>query len=317
MGSDLLIIDNLKTYFKTSGGVVRAVDGVSLKVRRKRAVALVGESGSGKTTLALSIIKLVPDPGKIEEGQILFNGKDLTSISEKEMMQIRGSKIAMVFQDPSTYLNPVLKIGDQIGEILHSRDKEDVRKKVFEVLREVRISSPEKIVNSYPHQLSGGMKQRVVIATAFLATPQLLIADEPTTALDVTIQAQILDLMDALTEKFQTALLLVTHDIGIVADICEEVCVMYAGKVAEHGTVMSIFGEPQHPYTKGLMKAAWSKEEKKELIGIDGFVPNLINPPSGCRFHPRCEKAMQICRKEEPPLVKIDPEHHVYCWLYK
>jgi oligopeptide/dipeptide ABC transporter ATP-binding protein len=314
----LLDADELKTYLFTSAGVVKAVDGVSLKIRRGESVGLVGESGCGKTMTALSFLRLLPIPGKIVGGRILFDGLDLAALPESQMREIRGSRISMVFQDPMTFLNPVLTAERQIGETIKRHQMvsdSEVEEKVVTLLEKVGIANPRATKDYYPHQLSGGMRQRILIATAISCNPSLLIADEPTTALDVTVQAQILELLRTLVNELNASLLLITHDLGVVAEICDSVYVMYAGKIVEHGDVYSVFEEPKHPYTVGLLKSVLSIDEfKKDLSTIEGVVPNLINPPSGCRFHPRCPHVMNICRNKEP---KLDSgEHQVSCFLY-
>jgi oligopeptide transport system ATP-binding protein len=319
----LLEIRGLKTYFHTSRGVVRAVDGVDFEIRKGEAVGLVGESGCGKTMTAFSIMRLVPPPGQIVEGSIWFGEgikrRDLTKVSEKEMMEVRGGMISMVFQDPMTYLNPVMKIYDQIAEaiVLHQNvSKEEARRKAIEALERVRIPAPSVVARYYPHQLSGGMRQRALIAMAISCGPELLIADEPTTALDVTVQAQVLELIKQLKREMGMALMLITHDLGIVADICDKVCVMYAGEIVEEGDVLRIYRDPKHPYTSGLLRSTLSIDEFKEnLVTIEGVVPDLTNPPRGCRFHPRCPEASNRCRESEPPLVEL-AEGRVSCWLY-
>lgn len=320
MSEKLLEVTGLTTHFFTRDGVVRAVDGVDFYLEPNESVALVGESGCGKTQTAFSVLRIIPIPGKIIGGKVLFKGTDLLQLSEKEMQQIRGGDIAITFQDPTTFLNPVMKIKDQIAEglILHKKySKKEAYGRVAEVLNEMKIPYPEKVADSYPHQLSGGMRQRVLIAIAMSSTPAILIADEPTTALDVTIQAQILNLMNDLKNEFETSNLLITHDLGIVADLCDRVYVMYAGKIVESADVFQTFEEPAHPYTQGLLRSVLSIDEfKKELVTIDGVVPQLIDPPKGCRFHPRCEYAMEICRKEIPEMKTISNTHSVACWLY-
>lgn len=313
-------IVGLKTYFYTSQGVVKAVDGVSFEIGKKKTVGLVGESGCGKTMTSLSIMKLVPRPGRIVDGKILFKDRNLLDLTDKEIMDIRGKEISMIFQDPMTYLNPTIKIGDQIAEaILRHQDTEkaEVRERVIEVLEKVIITNPDKTFDYYPHQLSGGMRQRVLIAMALSCNPSLLIADEPTTALDVTIQAQILDLMKKIREESERSILLITHDLAIVADICDKVCVMYAGKLVESADVFTLYGNPVHPYTKGLIRSVLTYTEYKEVLpAIEGTVPNPLNFPTGCRFHPRCSEAKPVCRQQEPPRVSIEPQHSVSCWLY-
>lgn len=317
----LLEIKNLKTYFFTRDGAVKAVDGVNIHIDKNEAVGLVGESGCGKTQTSFSILRIVPLPGKIVEGEILLNGKDLLKMSESEMQDIRGKDIAITFQDPMTFLNPVMKIKDQIAEALrlHVRiRRRDAYKRAVDLLEQMGITYPERMAESYPHQLSGGMRQRALIAMAMCLSPGLLIADEPTTALDVTIQAQIIDLMKDLKDNSDTSILLITHDLGIVAELCDRVYVMYAGKVVETGDIFEIFENPQHPYTQGLLRSVLSIDEfKDELVTIEGTVPQLIDPPSGCRFHTRCEYAMDECKQKEPLMKTISENHSVACWLFE
>lgn len=320
----LLEILNLKTHFYTSRGAVRAVDGVNLAVRKGEAVGLVGESGCGKTMTAFSVMRLVPSPGRIVGGEIWFSDgnsrQNLAEIPEEEMRDVRGDKIAMVFQDPMTYLNPVMRIYDQIAEaiMLHQEvPRDEARKKAIELLAKVRIPAPLTVAQYYPHELSGGMRQRALIAMAISCNPELLIADEPTTALDVTVQAQVLELIKQLKREMNMALMLITHDLGIVADTCDRVCVMYAGEIVEEGDVYEIYKEPKHPYTMGLLKSTLSIDEFKEtLVTIEGVVPDLTNPPQGCRFHPRCSNVSGRCREAPPPTVEVCKSARVSCWLY-
>jgi len=318
--NDLLVVENLKTWFLLRSGAVKAVDGVTMKLHGKERVGLVGESSCGKSTIALAIMRLVPSPGEIIEGQIYFKGKNLVESSEEEMMGLRGKEIAMIFQDPMTYLNPVMRIKDQIAEaiVAHRKvQKEEVTKMVIEILERVRIPDPLKVMNYYPHQLSGGMLQRCMIAMALSCEPSILIADEPTTALDVTIQLQILDLLKKVSEELGMSLLLVTHDLGIVAEICDRVYVMYAGRIVEQADIFTLYRRPGHPYTQALFQCALSVDElKSELVSIEGIVPDGIHLPSGCRFHPRCSKCMPICRQREPVVREIENGHEVACWLY-
>lgn len=322
--ASLLEILDLRTHFYTSRGVVRAVDRVNLAIRKGEAVGLVGESGCGKTMTAFSVMRLVPSPGKIVGGEIWFgngNGRqDLTKVSEEQMMEVRGEKISMVFQDPMTYLNPVMRIHDQIAEaiVLHQKvSRNEARKKAIELLEKVRIPIPSTVADYYPHQLSGGMRQRALIAMAISCNPELLIADEPTTALDVTVQAQVLELIKQLKREMDMALMLITHDLGIVADTCDRVCVMYAGQIVEEGEVHGIYRQPKHPYTSGLLRSTLSIDEFKEnLVTIEGIVPDLTSPPRGCRFHPRCSQASDQCRETEPPLFELTGRAKVSCWLY-
>ncbi len=320
MSDKLLVVEDLRTYFYTYGGVVKAVDGVTFDVERGETVGLVGETGCGKSTVALSILRLVPPPGRIVSGRIVFGGENLLEKSEEEMRKIRGSKISIVFQDPSSSLNPVLKIGDQVSEplVIHLAMKlKEAWRKALEILKGVGIPDAEKRMVGYPHELSGGMKQRVMIAMALACRPALLIADEPTTNLDVTIQAQILELMKDLQMKYGLSILLITHNLGVVAQMCNRVAVMYAGQLAEFAPVRNIFHEPLHPYTKALLEAIPRVDKRgKKLASIPGSVPNLVDPPPGCRFHPRCPYAREECRKEEPPLVEVGSKHVVACHLY-
>ena len=323
----LIEVKGLRTYFYTEDGVVKAVDGVSFAIEPEQTLGVVGESGCGKSVTALAIMGLVPmPPGKIVEGEILFrkNGKtvELHKLNPKgkEYRSIRGKEIAMIFQEPMTSLNPVFTIGYQIMEaiMLHQKvSKREARQKAIEMLRQVGIPEPEQRVDEYPHQLSGGMRQRAMIAMALSCNPSLLIADEPTTALDVTIQAQVLDLIQDLKRKFHAAIMLITHDLGVVAEMCEEVVVMYLGKVVERAKVRPIFHEPRHPYTQGLLKSIPSlATKKKRLDPIKGVVPDPLNAPPGCPFNPRCPHAIEICRQEMPPLKEVETDHDVACWLY-
>lgn len=322
MAKDLVEFKNLKTYFYTEDGVVKAVNDVSFKIREGETVGIVGESGCGKSVTSMSLMRLIPSPpGKIVSGDILFEGKSILALSEAEMREIRGNKMSVIFQEPMTSLNPVFTVGFQISEavILHQKlSKEEARKKAIEMVKLVGIPRAEKIVDSYPHELSGGMRQRVMIAMALSCNPKLLIADEPTTALDVTIQAQILDLMRNIKEKLNTSIMLITHDLGVIAEMADYVVVMYAGKVVEESDVKNLFAKPMHPYTTGLLKSKPSiNQEDKRLYSIPGQVPNPIGMPDNCYFCERCEKAMDICRKKIPPLVEIEPGHKVACWLYE
>jgi oligopeptide transport system ATP-binding protein len=317
----LLDVQDLAVSFDTYAGEVKAVDKVSFTVQPGEAIGIVGESGCGKSVTAHSIMRLVPmPPGRIVNGKILFEGQDVFHKTEKEMEAMRGNDISMIFQDPMTSLNPVLTIGMQIAETLqlHQKmDKAQAYDRVVEMLRLVGIPSPEVRVKDYPHQFSGGMRQRAMIAMALACNPKLLIADEPTTALDVTIQAQILDLMKELKSKLNTAIILISHDLGVVAGLCSRVMVMYAGKMAEAGTVHDIFHNPQHPYTWGLLKSVprMDVQQKQLLVTIDGQPPDLLKPPNGCPFHPRCSYAMRICAEQYPETTQISGEHSVKCWL--
>lgn len=322
MAQNLLEIQNLKTHLFTSKGVVRAVDDVSFHIAEREALGLVGESGCGKTMTAFSIMRVLPiPPARIVSGKILYRKKNLLELSEPEMRFIRGGEIGMVFQDPMTFLNPVIKVGDQVAEALIEHEKvsrAEARKRVVELFETVQIPSADEVVDYYPHQLSGGMRQRALIAMAVSCRPSLLIADEPTTALDATVQAQILRLMKDLKEELGTALLMITHDLGIVADICDRVCVMYAGQIVEVTDVFSIFQNPLHPYTKGLLNSILRYDQYKEVLPtIEGSVPDLVKPPKGCRFHPRCPVILgERCRNAMPSMVEATPGHIVRCFLY-
>ena len=316
----LLGIEGLKTYFHTTDGVMRAVDGVSLEVSRGTTLGLVGESGSGKSVTALSIMRLIDAPGRIEPGsQILFEDRDLLSLNESQLEDVRGKEISMIFQEPMTSLNPVFSIGDQITEAVRVHQKINARKateRAIEMLALVGIASPARRVHDYPHQLSGGMRQRVMIAMALACSPKLLIADEPTTALDVTIQAQILELMRDLRDRFAMSILLITHDLGVVAEMADDVAVMYAGRVVEQGPVGAIFKSPQHPYTEALLHSIplLGMSQQQPLKVIRGMVPSAMNWPSGCRFAPRCDYVFERCRTDDPPLL-TSGEQSAACWL--
>jgi len=316
----ILRVSNLKTYFHTEDGVVKAVDGVDFHVNPGEVVGLVGESGCGKTVTSLSILGLIPAPGKVN-GKIDFIDQDLLQLTKEELSAIRGNKISMIFQQPQSSLNPVLTVGDQIAEVLHIHQdirKEDAWDKAVDMLRLVGIPSPEKKVHAYPHEMSGGQAQRVMIAMALILNPMLLIADEPTTALDVTIQAQILDLMRELNKKMNTAIVLITHDLGVIADMVSRVAVMYAGKIVEQTSIEDLFAEPLHPYTEGLIGSIPILGHKKRRLDvIPGVVPNLINLPDGCVFASRCNRKLEICEQEMPELIVQKPGHEVRCWLYQ
>ncbi|MFU2158536.1 MULTISPECIES: ABC transporter ATP-binding protein [Caldisericum] len=316
----LLDVRNLKTYFFTDDGVVKAVDGMSFTIRKGEVLGLVGESGCGKSVASLSIMQLVEPPGKIVEGEIIFKGEDLLKKTPEQMRKIRGSEIAMIFQEPMTSLNPVYTIGNQIMEaILIHQDlsEEEAKKRTIELLRLVGIPEPERRFNQYPHELSGGMRQRVMIAMAMSCNPDLLISDEATTALDVTIQAQILELMKDLQRKTGMAILFITHDLALVAEMAHSVAVAYTGKIVEYGDVYQIFKKPRHPYTYGLLSSVPSlktEKTKTPLPAIEGMVPNPYKMPSGCHFNPRCPFATERCRKEMPELAEIEPGHLVRCF---
>ncbi|MCK6514332.1 ABC transporter ATP-binding protein [Myxococcota bacterium] len=314
----LLKIEDLRTYFKMEGGLARAVDGVSYEIRPGRTLAVVGESGSGKSVTALSILRLIPSPPGVHAGgHIFFEGKDLTTLSESELQDIRGNKIAMIFQEPMTSLNPVFTVGDQIGESLRlhkGMTRAQAREHAIQMLKEVKIPSPEARVDEHPHQLSGGMRQRVMIAMALACNPKLLIADEPTTALDVTVQAQILDLMRELQARNGTAILFITHDLGVVAEMADDVVVMYAGKVVERADVQTLFDTPTHPYTQGLFRSMPALDgQRGPLIPIEGSVPSPLDFPSGCRFRNRCPQAVARCAESEPALLEHGAGHVVAC----
>ena len=321
---NILEISGLKTYFFTESGAVKAVDDVSLVVKRGEVLGLVGESGCGKSVTSLSIMRLVSQPGRIIAGKMIFDNENLLDLSEKRMMDIRGNRISMIFQQPQSSLNPVFRIGDQLAEVitLHQPvNKEQAKARVIELLRVVGIPEPEARARSYPHELSGGMAQRVMIAMALACVPELLIADEPTTALDVTIQAQILDLMRNLQTKTETSIILITHDLGVVAEMCDRVSVMYAGRIVEEAPVIELFKSPKHPYTDALIGSTpVLGESDKKLTTIPGSVPNLIDLPSGCKFAPRCtariENNLERCTIEEPDLIQVAPNHWTRCWLY-
>ena len=320
---NLLEIRNLKTCFYTPDGILPAVDDISFNVSESEIVGIVGESGCGKSVTALSILRLIPNPpGKIVAGDILFRGQNLLTLNQKEIRGIRGNEISMIFQEPMSSLNPVFTIGNQITETirLHQKvKKKEALEKAIELLRLVGIPSPEKKVNEFPHELSGGMKQRAMIAIALSCNPSLLIADEPTTALDVTIQAQILDLMLEMKEKFHMAILLITHDLGVVAETVQKVIVMYAGKIVEMSNVKKIFEKPRHPYTQGLLKSLpginKNLSKKEKLPTIPGIVPSMIDLPAGCKFSPRCQFCFDKCEISEPPLNEIEKDHFSRCWL--
>jgi oligopeptide/dipeptide ABC transporter ATP-binding protein len=318
MGDRLLEVQDLKTYFPRKGSVVKAVDGVSFHVDDNETLGLVGESGCGKTMSCLSILRLVPRPGRIVSGKILLEGEDLLCKSDKEMRKVRGEKISMILQDPMTSLNPVFTVGDQIAESLSTHLKlkgTALMERVVEILRQVNISSPETRVADYPHQMSGGMKQRVVGAISISCRPRLLIADEPTTSLDVTIQAQYLELLRNLQRELGMSLIFITHDFGIVANMCDRVSVMYAGQIVENAPVRDIFYRPAHHYTASLLKAVPKLEAKiDKLISIPGQPPRLDRVPDGCRFAPRCERSQDKCQQDEPPLAPLEEGRDVKCW---
>lgn len=317
---NLLVVDDLKTYFHTSEATYKSVDGVSFSIKEGQTLGVVGESGCGKSVTSLSILRLVAQPpGRIEGGKIFYRGKNLLDLSEKEMRKIRGNQISMIFQEPMTSLNPVFTVGDQIGEVFRVHKKMSAREATQEAVRMlelVKIPNASQRVKEYPHQMSGGMRQRVMIAMALACNPALLIADEPTTALDVTVQAQILNLMEELQEKFGSSIMMITHDLGVIAEISDYVAVMYAGQVVEYSDVKSLFDNPGHPYTLGLLKSIPRIDEikqQKKLYSIEGNVPDPSQHPAGCRFHTRCPFATVECTKAVPPLYEVEPGHTVRC----
>jgi len=322
---NILEVSGLKTYFFTEDGVVKAVDGLDFEVKRGEILGLVGESGCGKSVTSFSVMRLIGMPGRIIEGSITFDGQNLLDLPESEMTHIRGNRISMIFQQPTGCLNPVFKIGDQISEVLdihQSLGKEAGWERAIELMQMVGIPEPEKRAHAYPHELSGGQAQRVMIAMALACIPELLIADEPTTALDVTIQAQILDLMRDLQKKMDTSIILITHDLGVVAEMVDRVAVMYAGRIIEQSEVRTLFRDSKHPYTNGLIASVPVMGiVQDELATIPGAVPNLIDLPPGCKFAPRCvariEHNLEICTHEEPALKSVAPGHTVRCWLYQ
>jgi len=318
----ILQVIDLKTYFTVDEGLVKAVDGVSFDLHKGETLGIVGESGSGKSVTNLSIINLIPTPpGKIAGGQVLFHDKDLLAMPQAEIRQIRGNKISMIFQDPMTSLNPFLRVSTQMIEtiVLHQGlDKAAAKAKAIEMLKLAGIPAPEKRIDQYPHQFSGGMRQRVMIAMSLSCNPEILIADEPTSALDVTIQSQILEIMKELTKRLGTAVILITHSLGVVAGMCDTLCVMYAGRIVERGPTDVIFADPKHPYTIGLIRSVprLDRENTERLYSIQGQPPNVIDLPDCCPFYPRCEKAMDICRKKYPTVAKFENGRAVSCWLY-
>ena len=318
--ANVLDIQNLKTYFHTEAGVVKAIDGISLHVEKGETLGLVGESGSGKTMTALSVLNIVPSPGKVNSGKILFNNNVISNLDEDQMRKIRGKKIALIFQDPTSSLHPLYTVGKQISDILKTHDglnSKEAKKRVIELFTEVGIPEPEIRVNQYPHEFSGGMKQRVAIARALALDPELLFADEPTTNLDVTIQAQVLDLLKHLKKSKQMSLIIITHDMGVVANITQRITVLYAGMVAEITDTKTLFKNPKHPYTRQLLDAVPRPDVKKRLEPIPGNIPQLISPPTGCRFHPRCKYAEKICSEQIPVLENVAKDHFVSCHKWK
>ena len=317
----LLEVSNLCTSFFVDKGEIRAVEDVSFSIEPGQTLALVGESGCGKSVTALSIMQLLDYPGRVVSGKIVFKGRDLLTLDSNKMRQVRGNQISMVFQEPMTSLNPVFTIGDQIGEVLEihtTLSKEEVRKETIRLLEKVHISSPERRIDQYPHEMSGGMKQRVMIAMALACKPDLLIADEPTTALDVTIQAQILELLKELQQEMGMAILLITHNLGVVAHFAQDVLVMYASRIVERASVPQLFSNPSHPYTNALLRSLPRPGAREErLESISGMVPSPLFYPKGCHFSTRCPKILPCCADEEPPLIEIESGHEVVCWLYQ
>jgi peptide/nickel transport system ATP-binding protein len=319
MSEPLLEVKNLKTYFYTLRGIVRAVDDVSFELYRGESLGLAGESGCGKSTLAFSLIRLVPPPGKISGGTIIFEGKDVTKMSEEEFRrEVRWRGISMIFQGAMNVLNPVYTIGDQIAEVFMVHKGYSKREGLEEAKKLLQLVGIEpRRVKSYPFELSGGMKQRAVIAMALALSPPLVIADEPTTAVDVVVQAQILNLMKRLKNELRTSIMLISHDLSIIAEVADKIAIMYGGKIVEYGPSDLVYNNPRHPYTRALLNSIPRlRGEIRDLTWIPGTPPDLINPPPGCRFHPRCPHAMERCKKEEPPMVEVDRNHYVACWLY-
>jgi oligopeptide/dipeptide ABC transporter ATP-binding protein len=315
----MLRITGLRMHFSTPRGIVRAVDDVSVDLNEGEAVGIVGESGSGKSMTALSIVRLVPSPGRIVGGSITLGGRDLLTLGTREMQAVRASDIAVIFQDPGAYLNPVMPIGEQIAEAIGKRRSRDrtVRQAVLDALHDVQIPEPERIAVSYPHELSGGMQQRVMIASALIRRPRIIIADEPTTALDATVQYQVLKLLADLRARIGCSLILISHDLAVIRNVCDRVYVMYAGQVIEHGPTAQMLAAPKHPYTQALVDSILDPWQRKtDMAVLPGAPPDMAAPPQGCRFHPRCRFAMDICRREEPPQTRRAPNQEAACWLY-
>ena len=320
MTAPVLQVKDLKTQFFTDDGVVQAVDGVSFDLYPGETLGIVGESGCGKSVTALSILRLIQRPGRIVAGQILFKGSDIVTLSEEEVREIRGKDIAMIFQDPLSSLNPVLKVGFQIEEAMQAHEKvsgKSALSRTIELLKQVRIPAAESRVNDFPFQFSGGMRQRAMIAMGLANTPSILIADEPTTALDVTVQAQILELLRDLNHDLNTSIMMITHNMGVVAGLCTRVLVMYAGRIVEQGPVEQIFKNPQHPYTWSLLRSIprLDSDRHDRLLSIDGLPPDLIKPPAGCRFNPRCQFKIDRCRHDDPPLMDVGADQEAACWV--
>lgn len=320
MSSTILNVDGLKTHFFTEAGIVQAVDGISFTLKRGESLGLVGESGSGKTVTALSVLRIVPRPGKIIAGKIEFNGEDLLKKKENDMRKLRGGDIAIIFQDPSSSLNPVYTVETQLSDVIRAHQnlrQQDLREKAIELLKLVGLPDPEARMQEYPYQFSGGMKQRVAIARALALEPKLLFADEPTTNLDVTIQAQVLRLLNELKARLGMSLVMITHDMGIIAELTARTVVLYAGRVCEIARTPDLFAAPRHPYTASLLAAVPRLDMRKMLRVIPGNIPNLIEPPTGCRFHPRCEYATEACKEGQPVLEQVGPEHFVACYRWR
>jgi len=320
LASPILQVKDLQTQFRTHDGIVRAVDGVTFDLYPGESLGIVGESGSGKSMTALSLLRLVPDPGKVVGGRVLFRNQDLLQVTDEEIRELRGRDIAMIFQDPQSSLNPVLQTGFQIAEAMLAHkmaSKTQARQRTIELLKRVRIPAAESRVKDFPHQLSGGMRQRAMIAMGLANAPSVLIADEPTTALDVTVQAQILELLGDLNQELGTAIIMITHNMGVVAGLCTRVLVMYAGKIVEQGPVDEIFDRPQHPYTWSLLKSIPRVDalRHERLRSIEGIAPDLLRPPAGCRFHPRCPFRIEKCFTDEPELKEIKPNQFASCWV--
>jgi oligopeptide/dipeptide ABC transporter ATP-binding protein len=317
--SAILTVNDLRTHFFTPRGVVRAVDGVSLELHEGEAIGIVGESGSGKSMTALSIVGLVPSPGRIVGGSIELDGRNLATLAPRALQEVRATEVAMIFQDPGSYLNPVMTIGEQIAEAIGRRRARDraTQEKVIEALRDVQIPEPARVAASYPHELSGGMQQRAMIASALIRRPRVIVADEPTTALDATVQHQILKLLAELRARIKASLILISHDLAVVRNVCDRVYVMYAGQVIEHGPAGRAFAAPKHPYTQALVDSILDPwDHKADLPVLPGAPPDMASPPDGCRFHPRCRHVMDVCRTTEPPTIRLDDEQQAKCWLH-
>jgi peptide/nickel transport system ATP-binding protein len=316
---EMLSVSDLRTHFFSARGVVRAVDGVSFHAGRGEAIGIVGESGSGKSMTALSIVRLVPPPGRIVGGSIELEGKNLLVLDQRAVRAVRATAIAIIFQEPGSYLNPIMTIGEQIAEAIGDRRSKDPKttERVVAALREVQIPEPTRVAASYPHELSGGMQQRAMIASALIRQPRLIIADEPTTALDATVQHQILGLLAELRARIKASLILISHDLAVVRNVCDRVYVMYAGQIVEHGPATETFASPKHPYTQALVDSILDPwEPKRDIPLLPGSPPDMVSPPTGCRFHPRCRFAMDVCRKTEPALVRLENDQAAKCWLH-